>query len=59
VNDRGETSIRGLYTAGDSSDNARASMMALSGGAVIGSRAGENAGRYASIADGTSVVGSR
>lgn len=47
INDRGETSIPGLYAAGDSSDNVRACNGALPGGAVIGSWAGENAGKYA------------
>lgn len=47
VNECGETSIPGLYAAGDDSDNARSFVGALPGGAVTGTWAGENAAKYA------------
>ncbi|MBI4331251.1 MAG: FAD-dependent oxidoreductase [Chloroflexi bacterium] len=48
VNERGETSIPGLYAAGDDSDNAGSFVGALPGGAVVGAWAGESAGRSTS-----------
>ncbi|MBI4185941.1 MAG: FAD-dependent oxidoreductase [Chloroflexi bacterium] len=51
INDKGETSIPGLYAAGDNSDNAGACIVALPAGSVMGSWAGENAAKYASTVE--------
>ncbi len=56
VNEKGETSIEGLYAAGDDSDNAGSSVGALPGGAVTGAWAGENAAGYAARSPGPEVV---
>ncbi|MDP2719088.1 MAG: FAD-dependent oxidoreductase [Dehalococcoidia bacterium] len=56
VNEKGETSLKGLYSAGDNSNNARSFTGALPGGAVVGSWAGENAAKYCTTAEPPEIV---